>query len=296
MTKIEFPQIVIRSGWYGVCPGDCYCSLRPPLTDDNKEYPQGGQYWEVQVLYEGSPVANLKYKDTWCPLYMDYVVLTGMPVDDDGIHLTLKFNTSMEGAIGGPQLLFPVFAQLFYSRKERRWKMGVVKEYNVICERAQPPCCLPRRDVKWGIDEAAISEYGYVEIVKGDDPTEVQLHIMFTEPEEDWLECKCENFYFAFPYGCPPFHSCTSASFSKHPDWVSWNYFGAFTNLSTKSCWNSQIYKINVRTGQGSVDTISNELRISGEPILPKQCWPWIPIGLGTALGIGFILSRFGGD
>ena len=291
MAKIEFPQVVLRSGWYGVCPGDCFCtSAHVPIPGDR---PSGAQSYHVQVLYEGSPVATLRYRDTWCPLYMDYAVLSGMGIDDEGVSITLKFDVDMSGVYGGPQILFPAFAQLFWDKNDKKWKMVVVKEANVVCDVKQPPCCIPH-DLKWGIDEVTISEYGYVEITKGDDPTEVQLNIKFTEPDESKLECSCENFYAEYPYGCPPFHSCSSASFSKHPDWVSWNYFGAFTNLSTKSCWNSQIYKVDVKTGEGVVDTISSQLRVSGEPLLPKQCLPWIPIGAIGVLGIGYILHRLG--
>ena len=293
MAKIEFPQIVIRSGFYEVVPGQSAFCPSLPIPGNR---PSGAQQWHVQVLYEGSPIANLRYHDTWCPLYMDYAVLTGMPIDDEGVSITLKFDVDMSGAYGGPQVLFPAFAQLFWDNKEKKWKMLRVGQYNVDCRLQQPPCCLPHNNgVKWEISDFALSEYGYIEIVKANEPSEVQLNIKFIEPEPEQLECKCENFYFAFPWGCPPFHSCTSKSFSKHPDWVSWNYFGAFLNLSTKSCWHSQIYKINVKTGKGTVDTISNELKISGEPILPKQCWPWIPIGFGVLAGVGYVISRFGG-
>jgi len=291
MTKIEFPQIVVRSGWYNVCPGDCYCGSLPIPGDR----PQGAQSWNVEVLYQGAKVATLRYRDTWCPLYMDYAVLTGMPIDDEGVEVRLKFDADMSGAYGGPQVLFPAFAQLFWDKNDKKWKMLVPSEYSVSCEKAQPPCCLPRKDVRWKVDEVTLSDYGMIEIVKSE-PTEVALNIKFTEPEEDKLTCSCENFYMTFPWGCPALVSCESASFSKHPDWVSWTYFGAFTNLSTKSCWNSQIYKVNVRTGEGTVDTVSNQLKVSGEPLIPKQCLPWIPIGVGAALGIGFILSRLGGE
>jgi len=224
-----------------------------------------GHSWTVTIKGKGGQ-ATLKYSDRWCPLRTDYFM-------DDVDEIWVD---------GKPvQILWPALAQAV--KTEEGWKL-VPGE----CGKGLTSPPGPRYKCSWKEPVGEVeTPYGRVSI----EDEEEGFKLSF---KADDFDCSEEAVLSgAVPWPSKPGKACEcdwkSAAWVPHPDPVSFKVFCFFTNLTTASCFSYAVVGLN------KVISYTESLKVEGAPRVPAQCWPDLA-GLGMALGIGFILSRLGGE